>query len=82
MFYDIISCARGTVNGICNGNPAICNDFKAIFKLITCGENKIKLVILVNRDGKAMPLSQLQSIVDLSCEIQYKKLRVLSAETF
>ena len=33
----------------------ICAERNAIFHMLTCGEDSIRRVIAVNRDGKAMP---------------------------
>ena len=41
------------VDGACT--LGICAERNAIFNMITCGESKIRRVIAVNWDGKAMP---------------------------
>lgn len=39
----------------CACTLGICAERSAIFNMITCGESKIRRVIAVNSDGKAMP---------------------------
>ena len=41
------------VDGACS--LGICAERNAIFHMLTCGEDSIRRVIAVNRDGKAMP---------------------------
>ncbi len=72
------------VDGACT--LGICAERNAIFNMITCGESKIKRVIAINWDGKAMPpcgacrelMSQLQPKEYKGIEIMldYEKNRV------
>lgn len=64
------------VDGACT--LGICAERNAIFNMITHGENKIKRVIAVNRDGKAMaPCGACRELMAQFMPKEYKGIEVM-----
>ena len=64
------------VDGACT--LGICAERNAIFNMITHGENKIKRVIAVNRDGKAMaPCGACRELMAQFMPKEYKGIEIM-----
>ena len=64
------------VDGACT--LGICAERNAIFNMITHGENKIKSVIAVNRDGKAMaPCGACRELMAQFMPKEYKGIEIM-----